>query len=218
MIIAIDGPSGSGKSTLAKTIAKRINYDYLDTGAMYRLITFYFLKNNIQLTSNVDISWLKKNINIEINKNEFYLNGKIIKNEIRTPEVTKNIAPFANNKIIRDYLIQLQREVAKNKNIIIDGRDIASVVFPNSEVKIYLDASPEIRAKRRVRQNKDLNIETNYEEILESIKIRDYKDMNRDIGPLVRVEEAYYINSSELSLKETEEKLIKVIRKRINEI
>ncbi len=218
MIIAIDGPAGSGKSTISKLIANDLGISYLDTGAMFRIVTLYFLENDLDINKDVNIDYLKENISIDIKENNFYLNGKNVSKEIRDNEVTKKVSYIAALKSVRDFLLFEQRNISNNRDIILDGRDIGTVVFPNSEVKIFLTASAQKRAKRRVEQNLSLNIDSNYEEILEDIIKRDELDSTRKISPLKKAEDAIEVDTTEASIQEVKNKIINIIKKENNEV
>ncbi len=218
MIIAIDGPAGSGKSTISKIIASELGISYLDTGAMFRIVTLYFLKNNLNVNEDLGIEFLKENISIDINEDKFYLNNENVSKEIRTNEVTKNVSYIAALESVREFLLFEQRNISNNRDIILDGRDIGTVVFPNAEVKIFLTASAEKRAKRRVEQNISLGIESNYEEILSDIIKRDELDSTRKISPLKKAEDAQEIDTTESSIEEVKNKIINIIKKENNEV
>ncbi len=218
MIIAIDGPAGSGKSTISKLIANDLGISYLDTGAMFRIVTLYFLENDLDINKDVNIDYLKENISIDIKENNFYLNGKNVSKEIRDNEVTKKVSYIAALKSVRDFLLFEQRNISNNRDIILDGRDIGTVVFPNAEVKIFLTASAQKRAKRRVEQNLSLNIDSNYEEILEDIIKRDELDSTRKISPLKKAEDAIEVDTTEASIQEVKNKIINIIKKENNEV
>lgn len=203
-IIAIDGPSGSGKSTIANELSDRLNISYLNTGSMYRALTLFFLENNIKKEDKISKDLLEK-IDIDIKKDKVYLNGDDVSKKIRDSLVTSNVSWVSSIKEVREYLVKLQRKIASNKSIILDGRDIATVVFPDAKYKFYLDASPEIRAKRRFDQ-KEIN--KSVEEIKEDIIKRDYLDSHREISPLKKSEDAILIDSSNLSIEEVVNKII----------
>lgn len=209
MIIALDGPSGSGKSTIAKLLAKQINFDYLDTGAMYRVICYYILENEIDYQN--DSAYLQ-DIKIEITDDKVFLNGKDVSLDIRTDIINEKMPFIVKDREIREKLVMEQRAIANDKDIILDGRDIGTVVFPDAKFKFYIDASSSIRATRRFEQNKQLGIEADYEVIKSSIEKRDYEDTNREIGPLKKAEDAIYIDTSNMSIDE----VINVIRKEID--
>lgn len=208
-IIALDGPSGSGKSTIANLLANKLKISYLNTGSMYRALTLYFLENNIKKSDNIDIKILKK-INIDINEDKVFLNGKDVSQEIRDKEVTENVSWVSSIPVVREYLVEMQRKISKNKSIILDGRDIGTVVFPDAKYKFYLDASSFVRAKRRFEQNE---IDKSFEEIKKDIEKRDYLDSHREISPLKKAEDAIEIDSSDLTIDQTIEKILEKMDK-----
>ena len=208
-IIALDGPSGSGKSTIANLLANKLKISYLNTGSMYRALTLYFLENNIKNSENIDIKILKK-INIDINEDKVFLNGKDVSQEIRDKEVTENVSWVSSIPVVREYLVEMQRKISKNKSIILDGRDIGTVVFPDAKYKFYLDASSFVRAKRRFEQNE---IDKSFEEIKKDIEKRDYLDSHREISPLKKAEDAIEIDSSDLTIDQTIEKILEKMDK-----
>lgn len=203
-IIALDGPSGSGKSTIANLLAKKLKISYLNTGSMYRALTLYLLENNIKKTDDFDKNILE-NINIDINKDKVFLNGKDVSKEIRDKEVTENVSWVSSMPEVREYLVEMQRNISNNKSIILDGRDIGTVVFPNAKYKFYLTASSYVRAKRRFDQNE---IDKSFEEIKEDIEKRDYLDSHREISPLKKADDAIEIDSSDLTIAQTIDKII----------
>ena len=203
-IIALDGPSGSGKSTIANLLAKKLKISYLNTGSMYRALTLYFLENNIKKSDDFDKNILE-NINIDINKDKVFLNGEDVSKEIRDKEVTENVSWVSSMPEVREYLVEMQRNISNNKSIILDGRDIGTVVFPNAKYKFYLTASSYVRAKRRFDQNE---IDKSFEEIKEDIEKRDYLDSHREISPLKKADDAIEIDSSDLTIAQTIDKII----------
>ncbi|PMC82669.1 (d)CMP kinase [Anaerococcus hydrogenalis] len=203
-IIALDGPSGSGKSTIANLLAKKLKISYLNTGSMYRALTLYLLENNIKKSDDFDKNILE-NINIDINKDKVFLNGKDVSKEIRDKEVTENVSWVSSMPEVREYLVEMQRNISNNKSIILDGRDIGTVVFPNAKYKFYLTASSYVRAKRRFDQNE---IDKSFEEIKEDIEKRDYLDSHREISPLKKADDAIEIDSSDLTIAQTIDKII----------
>ncbi|MEJ8751051.1 (d)CMP kinase [Lagierella sp. ICN-221743] len=209
-VIAIDGPSASGKSTVAKEIAKILDISYLDTGAMYRAFTYYLLKENISLTEE-KIRKVIGNINIDIEKDSVILNGEDISKAIRGDEVTKNVSKVSAISIVREVLVDLQRNISNGKSIVLDGRDIGTVVFPNAKYKFFITATAEERAMRRFKDEKS-SLNKSYEEILEDLKARDVLDSNRKISPLKQAEDAHLIDSTEMTLREVVEKIINIIR------
>ncbi len=203
-IIALDGPSGSGKSTIANILAKKIKISYLNTGSMYRAVTLFFLENNIKKSDKIDIDLLRK-INIDIKEDKVFLNEKDVSDKIRNKEVTENVSWVSSISLVRKYLVDMQRKISQNKSIILDGRDIGTVVFPNAKYKFFLVASSEVRAKRRYEQNE---IDKPLEEIQKDIEKRDYLDSHREISPLKKAEDAIEIDSSNLTIDETIEEII----------
>lgn len=200
-IIAIDGPSGSGKSTISNELAEILKIQYLNTGAMYRAVTHFFLENNInEDVSDEQILSMLNKISINFINNEIYLNGKNIEKEIRTDQVTKNVSWVSANALVREKLVSMQRDIAKEKSFVLDGRDIGTVVFPDAKYKFYLTASSKERARRRFLQNEsDLTIE----EIEKSIIDRDLYDSSREISPLRKADDAIEIDSSMQSIEQT---------------
>ncbi|MGK4198952.1 (d)CMP kinase [Fusobacterium sp. HC1336] len=214
-IVTVDGPAGSGKSTIAKIIAKKYGFTYLDTGAMYRMIALYALENSISLDDTEAVEDMLKNTKLDIIGNQFFLNGKDVSEEIRTPRVSAIVSPVSAIKEVRVKLVDLQREISKGKSVILDGRDIGTVVFPNGDVKIFLVASPEERAKRRLKEYEEKGVETDYESVLASIKERDYLDSTRKESPLKKAEDAHEIDSSTMSIDEVVEAISKYIDEKI---
>lgn len=216
-IVTIDGPAGSGKSTIAKMIAKKYNFTYLDTGAMYRMIALYVIRHNIDLENKKEIEEMLKNVKLDIQGNTFYLNGEDVSEAIRTPEVSKIVSPVAAIKEVRVKLVDMQREISFGKRIILDGRDMGTTVFPKADIKIFLIASPEIRAKRRLKEYDEKGIAATYEEVLESIKERDYIDSTRKESPLVKAQDAHEIDSSKLNIDDVLKEISAYIDKKIGE-
>lgn len=214
-IVTVDGPAGSGKSTIAKIIAKKYGFTYLDTGAMYRMIALYALENSISLDDTEAVEDMLKNTKLDIIGNQFFLNGKDVSEEIRTPRVSAIVSPVSAIKEVRVKLVDLQREISKGKSVILDGRDIGTVVFPNGDIKIFLVASPEERAKRRLKEYEEKGVEADYESVLASIKERDYLDSTRKESPLKKAEDAHEIDSSTMSIDEVVEAISKYIDEKI---
>ncbi|MFX0557674.1 (d)CMP kinase [Maribacter sp. CXY002] len=215
--IAIDGFSSTGKSTLAKQLAKALKYIYVDTGAMYRAITLYAMRNGYigkgdeqidGLLSDLDKIILKFVYNSDKGFAEMYLNGENIEQEIRTLEVSKHVSRIAELKEVRSKLVVLQQEMGKKKGIVMDGRDIGTVVFPDAELKIFMTASPEKRAYRRYKELLDRGDKVTYEEILENVEKRDYIDSHREFSPLKRAKDAIEFDNSDMGLKEQFERIL----------
>ena len=212
-VVAIDGPAGSGKGTVTKKVGEKLGLVNIDTGAMFRWVTLYMIEENINLDDEAKIEEILNKIEIYMKENgQIFLNGKEVTNRIRENDINKFVSPVSIIPDVRKKLLDLQRKVAQGKKVIMEGRDIGTVVFPNANVKIYLDATPEERAKRRMKQNQENGISGSYEEILESIINRDKKDMTREVAPLKRAEDAIYIDSSNMSIEETVEEIIKIIK------
>ena len=206
-IVAIDGPAGSGKSTVAKILAKKYAMTYLDTGAMYRMCALYFIENEISIDKKKNIEENLPLINIDIEKDKFFLNGKDVSLEIRTPKVTGMVSYVAKIKEIREKMVELQRKISEGKDVILDGRDIGTVVFPNADLKIFLVASPEERAKRRMKDYEEKGIHEDYEKVLASILERDFIDSTRKEGPLKKANDAVEISTDGDTIDETVAKL-----------
>lgn len=214
-IIALDGPAGSGKSTIAKIIAKNFNLTYLDTGAMYRMVALYILENNINFNNVTAVEKILDSIQVDIIDNKFILNGKDVSLEIRTPEVTKIVSPVSAIKAVRVKLVDLQRKISKGKKVILDGRDIGTVVFPNANLKIFLIASPEERAKRRVKDYASKGISENFETVMKDIIERDHSDATREESPLKKAEDAIEVDTSSLNIDETVQVISNLIKEKI---
>lgn len=210
-VVAIDGPAGSGKGTVAKILAKNCNLVYIDTGAMYRAIAYATLNNNIALDEKDKIVELAKKSKIVFIDGKTYLNGIDVSTEIRTMEVTKIVSQISSIVKLREILVGLQQKMAESHDVIMEGRDITTVVLPNANFKFYLDATEEERAKRRFKENQEKGIESTYEEVLENIQKRDYNDMHKEVGSLTRCEDAIYIDSTNLTIDEVVKKIQKII-------
>lgn len=220
-IVAVDGTAGSGKGSVTKVVAERLNLVTIDTGAMYRSVTLAMLEQNVGLEEIDKIAKILESIKIEFEENpehesgkKVLLNGQDVTAKIRSKEVNENVSPVSTIKIVREHLAQMQREMAKSIDVIMEGRDIGTNVFPNADVKIYLDASPEERAERRFRQNKVNGIDIPFEEILKNVKERDYIDSHRKIAPLTKAPDAVYIDSTGMTIEEEAEAVIKVINEK----
>ncbi len=218
-IVAIDGPAGSGKGTITKLVAQRLNLINIDTGAMYRCVALKALNMNISIDEIEKIEKMLQNIEIEIKKEGekqiIFLDGIDVSKEIRMPQVDEVVAKYAALACVRNKMTPLQRKMGENKNIIMEGRDIGTTVFPDADVKIYLDASVEERAKRRYVQDIEKGINTTYEEVLESIKQRHILETQREISPLIQAEDAIYIDSSNMTIDEVVDNVINVIEQKV---
>lgn len=217
MIVAIDGPAGSGKGTITKNVERKLGFLNLDTGATYRCVALETLRNNLRLDQETEIIKIAKNIKIEIDnkrdKDIIYLNGEDVSTKIREKEVTAIVSQVSSIISVREEMVKVQRNLAKGKNVIVEGRDIGTVVFPNADLKIYLDASEEIRAQRRYKENQEKGIDMTYEEVLENVRMRDYNDMHKKVGALKKAEDAIVIDSTNLTIEEVTDKVIEEIEK-----
>ena len=216
--VAVDGPAGSGKSTITKMVAKDLGYNYVDTGAMYRGLTYDFLKNNLTELDEKKIELLLSKVKFEvkfIDRVQYvFVNGEDVSEKIRTAEVSKFTSLFAKSLAVREFLIDTQSNLAMSNNIIMDGRDIASVVLPNADVKIFLTASVEERARRRVLDfERQGVVDIDFDKVKADIAARDYQDENRDIAPLVKVDDAVLIDTTNLTITEVVEKMTELIKK-----
>ena len=216
-VVAIDGPAGSGKGTVTKLVGEKLGLINIDTGAMYRCVTLYMLRNNIKLDETEKIEKMLQEIDIQLKKEngleKFYLNGEDVTKEIRTNEVNKLVSQVSHVVEVRENITNLSRKVAEGKKVIMEGRDIGTNVFPNANLKIYLDATPEERANRRLKQNIEKGIKSSYKEILDNIKFRDNNDKTSKVAPLKQAEDAIYIDSSNMTIEEVVEKVISLIEK-----
>ncbi len=202
LVIAVDGPAGAGKSTIAKIIAKRLNINYIDTGAMYRAITYKCLKNNVDINNEEEVIKIAQNTDIDFRDNNLYLDKEIVNEEIRTIEVSNNVSNVAKIKEVRYLMVDVQREIGKRNSVILDGRDIGSYVFPNADYKFYLIATPEERGIRRFKELTEKGYDTSLEEIIKDIVRRDEIDSNREFAPLVKAENAIEIDTTGKSIDE----------------
>lgn len=222
IIIAIDGFSSTGKSTIAKQLAKTLGYVYVDTGAMYRAVTLYAIQNNYITKDNFkvhDFVMQLDNINLLFKFNaslgfsEMYLNGNNVEKEIRTMEVSGLVSTVSTIPEVRQQLVKLQREIGKNSGLVMDGRDIGTVVFPEAELKLFMTASPEIRAKRRYNELIQRKEKVSYDEVLKNVTKRDYIDSNRKHSPLIKAEDAIEIDNSNLSIDEQFAQIMQLLNK-----
>lgn len=209
--VTVDGPSGSGKSTVCKLISNILNIEYLDTGSMYRSLAYFCLKKNINLEDEEEVMHVLNNLDITFESSKIKVNSEFLRDKIRTNDVSMAASKVSTYYSVRERLVEIQRQIASNKAIIIDGRDAGTNILKNADYKFYLDASPEVRAKRRFNEQKD---DSSYETILKDIKLRDEQDKNRKYAPLKRAEDAVYINSDDMNIDEVVEKIIEIIRGR----
>ena len=215
-IVAIDGPAGSGKGTVAKLVGEKLGLVNIDTGAMFRCVALKMLQDNIALDDEENIKKILDSINIELKNDNgnliILLDGNDVSLKIRTEEVSKFVSPVSTNPMVRRNLLNLQRKVSEGKNIIMEGRDIGTNVFPNADVKIYLDASAEERANRRMKQNEEKGIKISYEEILENIKFRDNNDKTSPVAPLKQADDAVYVDSTNMTIEEVVDKIVEIVK------
>ena len=214
-IVAVDGPAGSGKGTVTKKIAQKLDFINLDTGATYRCLALEVLRKGIDLNNEEKIIELANNIDIKIDSTKegdiVYLNGEDVTKKIRQENVTKIVSQVSAIIPVRTKMVELQRNLSKGKKVIVEGRDIGTVVFPNANLKIYLDASSEVRAKRRQKQNEENGITSNYEEVLKQIIQRDNNDKNKKVGALKKADDAVLIDTSEMTIEEVVDTIEKLI-------
>lgn len=204
--IAIDGPAAAGKSTISRRVAKRMAYIYIDTGAMYRAVTLHAIRNGRGVIDQLD----DLDIRFGTDGTSIYLNGEDVSADIRSQEVTNNVSEISSLAEVRQYLVSMQRKIAEDKGVVMDGRDIGTTVLPEAELKVYMKASPEIRAKRRLKEDKERGIDINLETLTDQIIRRDDLDMNREISPLVKAHDAVLLDTSHMSIPEVEEKIIRM--------
>ena len=213
MIVAIDGPAGSGKGTIASILSKKLNLVNIDTGATYRCVTLKVLRNKLNIDDKEEIIKLSNNIDIRFDiNNNVYLDGIDVTKEIRSKEVTNIVSPISSIVEVRKNMVDLQRRLGNSNNVVMEGRDITTVVFPNADFKFYLDATLEERVKRRYKEYKEKNIEMSYEEVYENIKNRDYNDSHKEVGSLMRTEDQIYIDSTNLTIEEVTNKFMEVLK------
>jgi len=213
LVIAVDGPSGSGKSSISREAAKRLGFNFLDTGVMYRMITLFLSRKNVKNDEEIEIVLANDDINFEISTNPteimFKLNGEDVSKIIRTEEVTRNVSFYSALQLVRNFLLEKQRFIIMNSNdsIVVEGRDIGSVVVPNADLKIFITASEKARAERRA---KELNLDV--AQVLNDQKIRDQKDSSRKISPLIKLEDSMELDTSQLSFDQSVEKFIELVK------
>ncbi|MPM14429.1 Cytidylate kinase [bioreactor metagenome] len=218
--IAIDGPSGAGKSTLAKKLAEELGFLYVDTGAIYRTVGLYAFRNNISSTDAAGVTALLKNIKIDLRHGgdglqHMFLGGTDVTDEIRRHEISKYASDVSAVPAVRAFLLDMQRSLARTHNVIMDGRDIATVVLPQADVKLFLTASPEVRAERRYLELKEKGNTADYETVLSDLKQRDFNDSTRTEAPLRQAEDAILVDTTDYTLKESFRVMLDLIRERL---
>ena len=220
--IAIDGPSGTGKSTTAKALAKKLSFIYIDTGAMYRAVGLFCVKNNISIDDEETIKSNLDNIDIDIFYNngvqEIKLNGEVVSEEIRQNNISKCASVVSTYKDVRKKLVSIQQKLSKKNSVIMDGRDIGTVVLPDADLKIYLIANEEERANRRYKELIEKGQNVVYEEILKELKERDYRDTHRENSPLKQADDAIVVDSSEMSVEEVVNTIYDLFIKKVGNI
>lgn len=217
LTIAIDGHSSCGKSTVAKSLAQKLNYTYIDSGAMYRVVTLFCMKNNLienDVIKTDQLQALINNIHIHFtfdHENQKYLtwlNNELVEDEIRTIEVSNKVSLVSKIGFVREKLVALQQEMGKQGGIVMDGRDIGTVVFPAADLKIFMTASVQVRAQRRYKELSDKGDQVSFEEVAENIEKRDFLDQNREISPLKKADDAFELDNSDLTREEQLQKII----------
>jgi len=212
--IAIDGPSASGKTEVSKLLAKRLKITAVDSGAIYRAVALYCLKNNIEVNNECSVIQSLDSIHVDLKNNIVFLNGEDVSADIRKNEVSLATSVVAAIGGVREYVSKVQRRVAGNTNVVMQGRDITSVVLPDAELKIYLNATPEERAKRRQKELEEKGELVSFKEVLDGIQKRDEADMTRDISPLVKTEDSIEIDTTNMDIQEVVEKIISLVKER----
>ena len=210
--VAIDGPAGSGKSTISKKVCDILGFTHIDTGAMYRAVTLEALNRGVDLENPESYAFFN-DVSIVYENDKIILNGKSVGREIRSTRVADNVSTVAKMAVVREKMVELQQKAAMHGKILMDGRDIGYVVLPNANIKIFLTASVEERAKRRYKELS--NTETNYQEVLENIKTRDYKDSNRELNPLRQAEDAILLDTTNMTIDEVVAEIVRLINERL---
>lgn len=219
--IAIDGPSGAGKSSQARALAQKFSFIYVDTGAIYRTLGLAAYRANIDRKNENALMELLPDLDIKMGYDsqgiqKMYLNGEDVSAEIRTPDISICASDVSAHAKVREYLLDMQRKIARENNVVMDGRDIGTVVLPDAELKIFLTASPEARAQRRLLEHRNKGIDISFDEVLEDIKYRDSQDSGRDAAPLLKAEDAYLIDCSETDFQQTFELLCALVTEKLN--
>ena len=219
--VAIDGPAGAGKSTIAKTASKKLGYIYIDTGALYRSIGYFVVSNGGDIDNAESVVSFLPNISAEIKfideAQHVFINGEDVSDKIRTEEISRAASKVSAIPKVREFLLELQRGFAKKYNVVMDDRDIGTVVLPNAQVKIFLTASAEERAKRRYKEQIERGLDVSFDEILADIKERDYRDENREIAPLKPAEDSILVDTSNLNIEQSVQAVIDTVKSKIGE-
>ncbi len=222
IVIAVDGYSSTGKSTLAKALAKKMNYVFVDSGAMYRAITLYFLRERINWDNTAEVNAALQNItldfeyNAEKGKSDMLLNEENVEVEIREMLVSEKVSDVSTVKEVREFAVAQQQKMGEKKGIVMDGRDIGTTVFPDAELKIFVTAAPEVRVERRFKQLYEINPSINIEDVKKNLEMRDYIDSHREVSPLRQADDAIVLDNSDLTREEQLAKALKLVDERIN--
>lgn len=211
LIIAIDGPAGAGKSTISKLVSKRLDINYLDTGAMYRAITYKCIEEGININNEEEVIKICESSDVDFRNNQIYLDGKNIDIEIRRQEVSSNVSNVAKIKKVRELLVARQREIASESDAILDGRDVGTCIFPDARYKFFLSASAQERGRRRYEELKSKGEDVDLDNIIEDIKKRDKIDSTREVSPLIKAEDAIEIDSTSMSINEVVDYIIDAV-------
>ena len=223
--IAIDGHSSCGKSTMAKDLAREVGYVYVDTGAMYRSVTLYALRNGLFTDDGIKVDELRRQMpniqisfkfNAETGRPDTYLNGELVEDKIRTMEVSSHVSPIATLGFVREAMVAQQQQMGKDKGVVMDGRDIGTVVFPDAELKIFVTASAEVRAQRRYDELKVKGMEADYNDILKNVQERDYIDSHREVSPLKKADDAIELDNSHMPIPEQKEWLMQRFKEAVS--
>lgn len=212
LVIAVDGPAGAGKSTVSKIVAEKLGINYIDTGAMYRAVTYKCLKEGVDISDEKAVSDMAAKSDIDFRDNSIYLDGKSVNDEIRTVEVSSNVSDVAKIREVRYQMVEVQRIIGEKSSVILDGRDIGSYVFPNADYKFYLVATAEERGNRRYKEMREKGFEVNLEDVIRDIVKRDEIDSNREFAPLVKADDAIEIDTTGLGIDEVANKIIENIK------
>lgn len=212
LVIAVDGPAGAGKSTVSKIVAEKLGINYIDTGAMYRAVTYKCLKEGVDISDEKAVSDMAAKSDIDFRDNSIYLDGKSVNDEIRTVEVSSNVSDVAKIREVRYQMVEVQRRIGEKSSVILDGRDIGSYVFPNADYKFYLVATAEERGNRRYKEMREKGFEVNLKDVIRDIVKRDEIDSNREFAPLVKADDAIEIDTTGLGIDEVANKIIENIK------
>ncbi len=219
-VITIDGPSGAGKSTVSRALADRLGYSYLNTGVMYRAVALKILRSDVDPEDEYELKILLSRLNLSFeedgSKSRIFLNGEDVSRDIKTPEISMLASYISLKPCVREILFHIQRRIGEKGNIVLEGRDMGTVVFPDADIKFYLDASPEIRTSRRHREIVQMGKHIDWQEVFEDLERRDASDMKRDISPLEPAEDAIIIESSHMTIEEVVDSMLNVINKHIS--